>query len=213
MTSDSHEVRGSKPGSGKRERFEAAGKFPLKKVVIAVVAVAVLVTGVVLGVTLRGDSAKVGGPVVSAGGVDYSGGPVDMSPLESAQVTDPGVVTLSIPEIREKSIGGFVYNRSNPMPADYALIEGNGLPVLAYVAPSGRIVVAISLCEPCRSFDFHIEGSDLVCNRCFTHWDLNTLRGVEGGCLDYPPQELQVELQGDLVQIDRAALEAWVPRI
>jgi hypothetical protein len=91
-------------------------------------------------------------------------------------------------------------------------VEGNGLPLIAYVAPSGKLVVATSLCEPCRSWDFHIEGGDLVCNACFTRWDLNTLKGVEGGCLDYPPAELTVAVEGDVIQIQQSDLEAWTPR-
>lgn len=202
----------TKAESSKRERFEAAGKFPVKKVVIAVVVIAVVAVSVGLGLRFRSESAEVGGPVVSQGGADYSGASVEMSAL-SPTVTDSGTLTLSVAEVKDKKIGGLVYSRKTPMPADYALIQNNGLPVLSYVAPSGRIVVAISLCEPCRSYDFHIEGSDLVCNRCFTRWDLDTLEGVAGGCLDYPPQELRTTLQGDLVQIDQSQLESWVPRI
>lgn len=205
--------RSKKPVSSKRERFEAAGKFPTKKVIAMTLAVAVVVAGIVVGVKLRGESAKVGGPVVVEAGADYSDAAVQMSLLQSANVADTGLVTLSVAEITARQIGGFVYNRSTPMPADYAIIENEGLPVLAYVAPSGRVVVATSLCEPCRSYSFHISGSDLVCNSCFTRWDLNTLKGVSGGCLDYPPDQLSVTVEGDLVQIDRSVLEAWAPRI
>ena len=205
--------KNAEPVSSKRERFEAAGRFPVRRVAAAVLVVALVVTGIVLGVTLRGESAKVGGPVVVDKGADYSGAPVEMSILESVEANGSGAVALSLTEIKAKQIGGLVYSRSTPMPADYALIENNGLPVLAYVAPSGRVVVAISLCEPCRSYSFHISGSELVCNSCFTRWDLDTLKGVGGGCLDYPPEELTVTVEGDLVRIDQSALEAWVPRV
>ena len=73
--------------------------------------------------------------------------------------------------------------------------------MLAYVAPSGRLVVASALCEPCHSYEFHIEGNDLVCNSCFTHWDLNTLEGKSGGCQAYPPMELTTVVQGDTVNV------------
>jgi hypothetical protein len=149
--------------------------------------------------------------VVSDGSVDYATTNLEMSPLAFKQ-TGAGTVTLSVAELTEKKIGGFVYSRSTPMPAGFDSVEGNGLPLIAYVAPSGKLVVATSLCEPCRSWDFHIEGGDLVCNACFTRWDLNTLKGVEGGCLDYPPAELTVAVEGDVIQIQQSDLEAWTPR-
>ena len=133
--------------------------------------------------------------------------------LLSAPTVNADTVTLSSAEIKTSKIGGLVYKRTTPMPAGYNDISGNGLPVLAYVAPSGRLVVASSLCEPCHSYNFHIEGNDLVCNSCFTHWDLNTLKGVSGGCQAYPPQELTTSVQGDSVAVQKSLLESWAPRI
>lgn len=203
--------RGAQPT--KKERFEEAGKFPVRKVMAAAVAVVVIAVAVVIGIQLYNNSTEAGGPVVSEGGANYADTSLDMSPLTSAQKTEAGTVTLSVAELTGKKIGGFVYSRSTPMPAGYDSIDGNGLPLLAYVAPSGRLVVASSMCEPCHSYDFHIEGNELVCNTCFTRWDLNTLEGVSGGCLDYPPQEVKTVVQGDLIQVQQAELEAWAPRI
>jgi uncharacterized protein len=197
----------------KRERFEEAGRFPVKKVGIATVSIVVIAVAVFVGIRLYNNSAEAGGPVVSQGGATYAQTPLQMSPLTSAQNTGAGTITLSVAELTGKKIGGFVYSRSTPMPAGYDSIKGNGLPLLAYVAPSGRLVVATSMCEPCRSYDFHIEGDQLVCNTCFTRWDLNTLKGVSGGCLAYPPKEVTTTVQGDLIQIQPSELEAWAPRI
>jgi len=197
----------------KRERFDEAGRFPVKKAVIAGVAVVVIAVAVVVGVLAYNNSTQAGGPVVSEGGAKYTGAPLQMSPLTSAQTTGSGTVTISVAELTSKKIGGFIYKRSTPMPAGFDSIEGNGLPLLAYVAPSGRLVVATSLCEPCRSWNFHIEGNELVCNTCYTRWDLNTLKGVSGGCQGFPPEEVKTVVQGDLIQIQQADLEAWAPRI
>jgi hypothetical protein len=197
----------------KREQFEEAGRFPVKKAVIAGVVVVVIAVGAFVGIRAYENSVQAGGPVVSQGGADYARTSLDMSPLTSSQETGAGMVTLSVAELTSKKIGGFVYSRSTPMPKGYDSIQGNGLPLLAYVAPSGRLVVATSMCEPCRSYDFHIEGNQLVCNTCLTRWDLNTLKGVSGGCLDYPPKEVTTVVQGDVIQIQQSELEAWVPRI
>lgn len=197
--------------TSKREKFEEAGKFPVKMVGIIAAVVIVVVIAAVAVVTLGGPS-KAGGPVVAEGGADYAETPVSMSLLTSAQTTDAGTVTLSLAEVTDKKIGGFVYNRTAPMPASFDLVEGNGLPILAYVAPSGRLVVATSLCEPCRSYNFHIREGALVCNSCFTRWDLDTLKGLGGGCLAYPPEEITVAVEGDQIIIQQSDLEAWVPR-
>ncbi len=196
----------------KRERFEEAGRFPVKKAAIAAMVVVVVAVGVFVGIKAYGNSTEAGGPVVSEGGVNYASTSVEMSVLTSPEKTGAGTVTLSVAELKSKKIGGFIYSRSTPMPAGYDSVQGNGLPLLAYVAPSGRLVVATSLCEPCRSYDFHIEGDQLVCNTCYTRWDLNTLKGVDGGCLDYPPNEVTTVVQGDLIEVQQSELEAWVPR-
>ena len=195
----------------KREKFEEAGRFPLKKYGIVALIVAVVVTGAVVAYVVSTRAPAVGGEVVEEGGADYSGGSVAMTLLSDLTV-NADTVEFSLGEVTSKRIGGLVYSRTNPMPAGYDDIGDNGLPVLTYVAPSGRLVVASSLCEPCHSYDFHIEGMDLVCNACFTRWDLNTLEGKDGGCKAYPPNELTIAVQGDTVLVSTELLESWVPR-
>lgn len=196
----------------KREKFEQAGRFPIKKVAIIGVAAVIVIVGAVLGYYFATTAPAVGGEVVEEGGVDYAGGTVEMVALSAPAIT-ADTIELSAAEIREKKIGGFVYYRDTAMPAGYDNIEGNGLPVLAYVSPSGRLVVASSLCEPCHSYVFHIEDDNLVCNACFTRWKLDTLEAVSGGCQIYPPEELETVVDGDKVIIQKSVLETWVPRV
>jgi hypothetical protein len=195
----------------KREKFEKAGRFPLMKVAIVCLVVIVVAVGGFVGYRLATDAPEVGGPVVEQGGAEYGAEPVAMTLLQSATI-EAGTLKIPVADIKANKIVGVVYNRTNPMPEGYNDIAGNGLPILAYVAPSGRLVVASSLCEPCHSYDFHIEGDQLVCNACFTRWDLNTLEGIEGGCLSYPPLELAATVQGDTVDVPTDVLESWVPR-
>ena len=195
----------------KREKFDNAGRFPLKKAAIIGVAVLVVAVGAFFGYRLATNTPEVGGPMVQQGGPDYSDGPVAMTVLPNPTVAG-GNLQIPVAEITAKKIVGVLYNRTNPMPAGYNDINGNGLPVLAYVAPSGRLVVASALCEPCHSYEFHIEGNDLVCNSCFTHWDLNPLTGKSGGCQAFPPMELTTVVQGGTVDVPTDALESWAPR-
>jgi len=199
------------PPLTKREKFEKAGRFPWKRIAIIAVII-VLAAGGFTGYRLATQPPEVGGEVVEEAGVDYAAtGPVEMVGLSGPTVL-ADTIELSASEITSKRIGGVLYSRTNPMPAGYDDLPDNGLPILAYVAPSGRLVVATSLCEPCHSYNFHIEGDNLVCNACFSRWDLDTLEAVAGGCQAYPPQELKTVVQGDKVVVDKAILENWEPR-
>jgi hypothetical protein len=199
----------------KRQRFERAGRFPFKRVIILVVVV-VLIGGGVAGYVLAGRAPSVGDTVVQPGGVETSsgqdGGVVEMVLLSDPVVLDDAI-QLSLSEIKAGRIGGLLYTRSNAMPAGYDDLPGGALPILAYVSPSGKLVVASSLCEPCHSYAFHIEGDELVCNACFTRWNLDTLEGVSGGCTAYPPAVIEATVQGDAVLIKKSILESWEPRV
>ena len=91
--------------------------------------------------------------------------------------------------------------------------NGKRVPLTAFIQPDGKVMVAVSFCEPCKGEFFHITGNTLVCNVCGTVWDLQTLKGISGGCLTYPPQELTYSLNGDNLEIPQAVLDAWVPRV
>jgi hypothetical protein len=195
----------------KREKFERAGRFPLFNVSIIAVVVIVVAVGGFMAYWLSTRTPQAGGAMVVQKGPDYSDGPVAMTVLPNASVA-AGNLNISVADITAKKIVGVLYKRSTPMPAGFNNIAGNGLPILAYVAPSGKLVVASSLCEPCRSYEFHIEGNDLVCNSCFTHWDLNTLKGKSGGCQAYPPMELKSAIQGGSLSVPTDQLESWLPR-
>lgn len=100
---------------------------------------------------------------------------------------------------------------------DHTITLPNGstfdvLPVTVYVAPSGKVVAAVSFCEPCSGTTFHIRGDRLVCNACGTQWKLESLKGVIGGCMDYPPDPVAYTVEGDQLILDEAELRAWTPR-
>lgn len=93
--------------------------------------------------------------------------------------------------------------------------EANGkrVPLTAFVQPDGKIMVAASLCEPCKGERFHISGNQLICNVCGTIWDLQTLKGISGGCQTYPPEALTYSLNGDNIEVPQSVLDAWTPRV
>jgi len=131
--------------------------------------------------------------------VDYSGQTVPMTDI--AARVENGKISIPLDLVKRKKMVRFEY-------------EGNGvkIPLLAYVTPAGRVVTAISLCEPCRSTRFHIQDKVLVCNACNTEWSLETLKGVSGGCMNYPPEVIPNTVEGESVLIQEKSVLGWKPR-
>lgn len=139
--------------------------------------------------------------------MDYKNEKIEMTDVKP--VIENGLVKLSLSDLEKNHI-------------EYAMYDPNfdvgnnqkGLPIMAYITPSGRVMVTSSFCEPCYSRRFHIEGDELVCNTCYTHWALEDLTGLNGGCTKYPPQQLKytVDKSNDTIVIKEANLKAWHPR-
>ncbi len=89
----------------------------------------------------------------------------------------------------------------------------NALPIVAYLTEDGKVVTAISMCEPCNSTEFHIKGSNLICNSCGTTWNLNDLKAISGSCGKYPPDPLPSIVVGNEIQIDKSLVENWKRRV
>ncbi len=125
---------------------------------------------------------------------------IDMSDVK-ATVKD-GLLQFSLAEVKSKGIIYSEYQKG-----------GKKVPLTAYITPKGKLVTAVSMCEPCRSTRFHIEGKNLVCNACNTVWTLEELKGISGGCLKYPPDVIAHTLDGDNIKIKEADILAWKPRV
>jgi hypothetical protein len=73
-------------------------------------------------------------------------------------------------------------------------------PLIIMETPKGKIQSGIRVCEPCSSFSFHIiDGKYLSCDACGTRWDIETLQGISGGCMNYPPPKLTTGLATDII--------------
>jgi uncharacterized membrane protein len=113
-----------------------------------------------------------------------------------------GKVILPLEEVKEKQFVKFTYGD---------LVSG--LPMLAYVSGEGKIVTAVSICEPCNSSAFHIKGDKLICNSCGSTWELNTLVPVSGSCGKYPPDVVPNTIVGKDIQIDEQIVAGWQRRV
>ena len=132
--------------------------------------------------------------------VDYAGQTIRMVDI-SAKV-EKGKISIPLDVVKEKKMVRFEY-------------EGNGVkvPLLAYITESGKVITAVSMCEPCRSTRFHISDNKIVCNACATEWNLETLKGIQGGCLNYPPDVIPSTIEKDRIQIDEKVVTQWKPRV
>jgi hypothetical protein len=131
--------------------------------------------------------------------VNYSGQTISMTDIEAK--VEGGKISIPIDVLKEKKVVRFEY-------------EGHGkrIPLLAYVTSAGRVVTAVSMCEPCRSTRFHIEDKAIVCNACATEWNLETLKGIKGGCVNYPPEVIPSIVEKDRILIEEKAVLDWKPR-
>lgn len=113
-----------------------------------------------------------------------------------------GKISIPLDVVKEKKIVRFEY-------------EGNGVktPLLSYITDGGKIVTAVSVCEPCRSTRFHIKEKVIVCNACYTEWTLEALKGIKGGCLKYPPDAIPNSVENGRILVDEKAVAQWKPRV
>jgi uncharacterized membrane protein len=186
----------------KKEKVLGERKRKPYWVSLSLVVVAVLLAGVGYWV-MKGHTAvdpRVSSQPKVSGKVDYTGQTIRMVDIQAK--VENGKISIPLDVVKEKKMVRFEY-------------QGNGviIPLLAYIAPSGRVVTAVSMCEPCRSTRFHINDKKLVCNACATEWNLETLKGIQGGCLNYPPDAIPSTIEKDRIQIDEKIITQWKPRV
>ena len=132
--------------------------------------------------------------------VDYAGQSIRMADIQAK--VEKGKISIPLDVLKEKKMVRFEYENN-----------GNKIPLLAYITQTGRVVTAVSMCEPCRSTRFHINDKKIVCNACGTEWNLETLKGIQGGCLNYPPDVIPSTIEKDRIQIDEKNITQWKPRV
>ena len=113
-----------------------------------------------------------------------------------------GVITIPLDIVKQKKIVRFSYDGVN-----------GAVPLLAYLSEEGRIITAISMCEPCNSTAFHIKGNELICNSCGTTWELDNLDAISGSCGKYPPDPIPSQVVGNQIQISELSVANWQRRI
>jgi uncharacterized membrane protein len=186
----------------KKEKVIGGKKGRPSWLIVLLVVVVIALGGIAYWLIQRntGASPKVSSQPKVSGKVDYSGQTVKMTDVVAK--VENGKIIIPVHEVKEKKIVRFEY-------------EGKGIkiPLLAYLTMAGRVVTAISMCEPCKSTRFHIKDKSMVCNACYTEWNLETLKGISGGCMNYPPEVIPNTLEKDSIVIDEKVVVNWKPRV
>ena len=170
-------------------------------VLISLIVVAAVLAGVAYWVIAGGTKAdsKIASQRVVQG-VDYSGQTLQMADIQAK--VENGRISIPLDVVKEKKMVRFEYEG-----------KGRKIPLLSYITLAGRVVTAVSMCEPCRSTRFHIKDKTLVCNACYTEWNLETLQGIKGGCMNYPPEVIPNTVENDRILIDEKVVLGWKPRV
>lgn len=85
-------------------------------------------------------------------------------------------------------------------------------PVMAYIAPTGQLVTAISVSEHCGSTEFKIKGNKIYCARCPSNWDMMTMEAY-ACCAKYHPDPIPSRVVGDKVHVAKVDVEKWAGRL
>ncbi|MEW5901519.1 MAG: Fe-S-containing protein [Acidobacteriota bacterium] len=137
-------------------------------------------------------------PTIS-GGLNYARLIVPMTDISSN--LENGEISVPLDLVKEKRLVRF----------EYASASGT-IPLLAYITPTGRVMTAVSVCEPCRSTHFTIRDKTVVCNACATEWNIENLKGIRGGCVNYPPDVIPSTVDKGRILIDEKIVARWKPR-
>ena len=185
----------------KREKVLGEQKKKPPWMLVSLILVVLVLGGVAYWLILRGTSGQSNIPSQKVTGrVDYAGQTISMVDIQAK--VENGKISIPLDVVMEKKIVRFEY-------------EGQGLkiPLLSYITLAGRVITAVSMCEPCRSTRFHIKDKTLVCNACNTEWNLDSLKGIRGGCIDYPPEIIPSTVEKGRVFIDEKVVVNWKPRV
>ncbi len=125
-------------------------------------------------------------------------------PKESIRMTKylaevkEGFVEVPLQLVEEKKLVSFYYSK-----------DGEAVPLLAYATPAGNFGTIVGFSKPCQSERFHLEGNQIVCDLCITRWDLETLKGVSGDCLDHPLDKIMHVVRDGKLMIREARIQEW----
>lgn len=192
--------KNSKQNNRKKEKVLAPNKSKMKSVNLVVGGAFIAVLFFFIFNSSAGTNKIIDAQPTVAEGVDYPTVPMGMVPITAKVENSKIIIPLDI--VKDKKFVSFSYNGS-----------GITIPLLAYISEEGKVITAISMCEPCNSTSFHIRGNELVCNSCGTTWEVDNLEAISGSCGKYPPDPIPSEVVGNEIQIRVLSVANWQRRV
>jgi len=192
----------SKNSFSKKEQFTqpSKSKMPLFAAVFGVVLVAIIVF-----IAFRPNKIEeVGyfGDIV-ASPRSYIGEVISMTSVEP--VIENNLIKIPLSQVSDNNIVSF----------EIANSEGELVPLMAYITPTGRLFAGSSMCEPCRGRTFSLAGETLLCDTCRTTYDIENHEFISGAyaCGSYPPVNMNPRVEGDMIIIELEEVLNWRLRI
>ncbi len=87
-----------------------------------------------------------------------------------------------------------------------------GIPMIAYVTPQGKLVTAMSKSEQCGSTDFYLAGNDIHCATCPSYWNMASMEAY-ACCQKFFPDPIPSRVVGEEVRIDASTIRNWKSRL
>lgn len=137
-------------------------------------------------------------PVVTTP-VEYGVEPVVMAPIEFRE--EGGDLVFSLDDLKRYRLVRFEY-RGGQTPRS----------VMAYLAPTGQLVTAISYSEHCGSTEFTIKENKIFCARCPSNWDMMTMEAY-ACCAKYFPDPIPSRVDGSEVRVPKLFVGRWAGRL
>jgi uncharacterized membrane protein len=168
-------------------------------------------TGIILGllslfgVWIYANLPKSGNPIIASQPVVAAAATYSRASQQMVDIpvrTENGKIIIPLELVQQRKFVAFSYN--TPL---------NTVPLLAYVSGEGKIITAISMCEPCNSQRFHIQENRLICNACGSTWELDDLEAISGGCSKFPPDVVPNTTVNNEIQINENIVARWQRRI
>ncbi len=176
------------------------GKPPTRKVArVAFPVVLILGLGVFIAYVNPSVNSVIKQQPVAAPSADYDSNFVTMTSVAFREEGSNLVFSLS--DVKQYRLVRFEYTTATTT-----------RPVMAYIAPDGRIVTAISVSDHCGSTEFKIKDNKIYCARCPSVWDMMTLEAY-ACCARYYPDPIPSRVVGNEVHISKDLVEKWAGRL
>ncbi|QNO13439.1 DUF2318 domain-containing protein [Alkalicella caledoniensis] len=185
--------------TNKKDQFTQPQKSKLP-LIIASIGVVLIAAIVFVMVTSGGDQETInyfGEPVVESR--SYIGEVIAMTVIEPVIEDDKVLIPLQ------------TVNENNIVTFEIANDQGELVPLMAYITPSGRLFVGSSMCEPCRGRTFSLAGDTLLCDTCRTTYTIEDHEFISGAvaCGSYPPVNMNPTINQGTIEIDLQEILSW----